>query len=258
MTSTTATTKGRHRKAARPMTPLSSISPATRRSMTVAATSGLAIAMLAPGVNAANSTEVAASAGSLEAAGVGAIAAPARDAVATNEVITTGDVAALADVEAAPEVSAEAPVVQEQAAETTDAAATQNSSAAATGGTQSAAAAAAANASGSSIVSIALQYEGSPYVFGGSSPVTGWDCSGFVQYVYAQAGISLPRTSYAQAGAGRMVSAAEAQPGDIVYYGYHVGIYVGNGMMIDARTPFSGTVYGEVWGSPIGYIRIGG
>ncbi|MDU7429109.1 MAG: C40 family peptidase [Actinomyces urogenitalis] len=248
----TTSTSARHRKAARPLTPIATVAPAARRGMAVAAFSGLALTMLASGANAAGATEASASAGSLEAAGVGAIAAQARDALATNEVITAGEVATLADVEAVAEVSVAAPQAPAAEAET-EATTTQETAEAAA---PAVAVAAPENASASSIVAIALQYQGVPYVSGGTTPA-GWDCSGFVQYVYAQAGISLPRTSYAQGAAGTLVSAAEAQPGDIVYYGHHVGIYVGNGMMIDAGTPSTGTVYRAVYGSPIGYVRIG-
>lgn len=110
-------------------------------------------------------------------------------------------------------------------------------------------------ASNSSVVAIARQYVGAPYVYGGSTP-SGWDCSGFTSYVFAQAGISLPRSSSAQAGSGTIVSASQAQPGDLVYWPGHIGIYTGNGMHIAARNPSSGTYEGPVYGSPT-YIRVG-
>ena len=89
---------------------------------------------------------------------------------------------------------------------------------------------------GSSIVSTAYNYIGVPYVYGGSSP-RGFDCSGLVQYVYRQNGISLPRTSGSQAGVGRGVSLSNAQPGDIVCYPGHVAIYIGGGKVIHAPYP---------------------
>lgn len=87
-------------------------------------------------------------------------------------------------------------------------------------------------------VANALNEVGVPYVWGGSSPSTGFDCSGLVQWAYGQAGIKLPRVADQQAQVGTQVSSlAAAQPGDLVFYGnpaYHVGIYLGNGYMVDA------------------------
>ncbi|MEU6654749.1 NlpC/P60 family protein [Streptomyces sp. NPDC046900] len=80
---------------------------------------------------------------------------------------------------------------------------------------------------------------GSPYVWGATGP-DAFDCSGLVQAAYRSAGISLPRTTYAQIGAGRRVSRAELLPGDLVFFYSgvsHVGIYVGNGQMIHAPNP---------------------
>lgn len=98
------------------------------------------------------------------------------------------------------------------------------------------------NVSSSSIVNIAFKYLGTPYVWGGTSP-SGFDCSGFVQYVYREAGIGLSRTTYSQITEGYPVS--EAKPGDLVFFGsysapYHVGIYIGNGQYIHA--PMEGDV----------------
>jgi cell wall-associated NlpC family hydrolase len=91
------------------------------------------------------------------------------------------------------------------------------------------------------VVGIAMQYLGTPYVWGGASP-GGFDCSGLVMYAYAQVGVSLPHSSYAQYGAGVPVSMSDLQPGDLVFfYGLgHVGIYIGGGSFIHA--PHTGDV----------------
>jgi peptidoglycan DL-endopeptidase CwlO len=91
------------------------------------------------------------------------------------------------------------------------------------------------------VVGIAMRYLGTPYVWGGASP-SGFDCSGFTMYVYAQVGVSLPHSSYAQYGMGVAVSQSQLQPGDLVFlYGLgHVGIYIGGGQYIHA--PHTGDV----------------
>lgn len=93
-----------------------------------------------------------------------------------------------------------------------------------------------------SLVKFAEQFVGQvPYVYGGNTPA-GWDCSGFVQYVYAQFGISLPHSSGAQAGVGRAVAdLSQAMPGDIIANGDHAAIYIGNGMVVNALNPSAGT-----------------
>ncbi len=107
----------------------------------------------------------------------------------------------------------------------------------------------------SSIVSAALSFVGVPYVYGGSSP-SGFDCSGFTQYVYAMFGIDLPRTATAQGYAGTFISASEAQPGDLVWHSYgHVGIYIGNGQVVEATTPGSTVKVNNLWGN-YSFVRV--
>ena len=93
---------------------------------------------------------------------------------------------------------------------------------------------------GQQIADFACKYVGYPYKAGGTSLTNGADCSGFVWAVYQAFGYSLPRSSYAQSGVGKAVSYSEAQPGDIIYYGGHVGIYIGNGQIVHASTERTG------------------
>lgn len=99
----------------------------------------------------------------------------------------------------------------------------------------------------SKIVNYALQFVGGRYVWGGTNPNTGADCSGFVQYVMRNAaGISLPRTSREQAKVGRAVSSSEMKPGDLIFYANskgtvnHVAMYIGNGQIVHAASRRSG------------------
>ncbi len=80
----------------------------------------------------------------------------------------------------------------------------------------------------------ACQFIGNPYVWGGTSLTNGADCSGFVQSVYAHFGVSLPGHPPRCGDAGRAVSYSEAIPGDIICYDGHVGIYMGNGQIVNA------------------------
>lgn len=98
-----------------------------------------------------------------------------------------------------------------------------------------------ASATGQALADYALQFQGYPYVSGGNTP-SGWDCSGFVQWVFAQFGVSLPHYSGAQMSVGTAVgSIAEAAPGDIIVNAQHAAIYIGNGMVINALNPAQGT-----------------
>ena len=115
-----------------------------------------------------------------------------------------------------------------------------------------------ANAAGGDIVSIAYSLIGSPYISGSAGPY-GFDCSGFVQYVYSRVGKSVSRSSYTQAYDGVGVSYANAQPGDILSWGHggmitHSALYVGNGQMIHATNPSQGVVLSSVAGWESGSI----
>ena len=103
------------------------------------------------------------------------------------------------------------------------------------------------------VLAYAYQFEGYPYVWGGSSPSTGFDCSGFVQYVYAHFGIDLPRTTFEQVNCGTPVSLSDVKPGDLVFEipspegPNHVGIYIGNGKILDAMDPQNGVTISPIY-----------
>ena len=103
------------------------------------------------------------------------------------------------------------------------------------------------------IINYAMQFEGYPYVWGGDSPSTGFDCSGFVQYVYAHFGIDLPRTTFEQVNCGTPVSLSDVKPGDLVFEmpspegPNHVGIYIGNGKILDAMDPQNGVTISPIY-----------
>lgn len=95
------------------------------------------------------------------------------------------------------------------------------------------------------LVEYALQFVGNPYVWGGTSLTHGADCSGFVQTLYGDFGISLPRVASAQADAGTRISVEEAQPGDLIFYAnggyiYHVVVYIGDGQVVHASSAATG------------------
>ena len=117
-----------------------------------------------------------------------------------------------------------------------------------------AAPAAAPQGVGSDAVAIGSNYLGTPYAWGGGAP-GGFDCSGFVSYVYAQMGISLPHQSGDILNSGTVISASEARPGDILWWPGHVGIYAGDGQVLHS-TPGPGVSITNIWGSPT-YLRVG-
>ncbi|MDK8238028.1 C40 family peptidase [Actinomyces urogenitalis] len=221
----TTPVQARHRKASRPLTPLSDLAPATRRGFAVAASSGLALTMIASGANAAgqDAENLRSSAGTLK---VGLVAeaeslAASNAPIKVSEQVAADDAAVVTEVET---VTAE--VVQERNAVAT----------------------------GQGLIDYGMQFLGIPYVWGASSP-TAFDCSGFVSYVYASIGVSIPHQSSAirnMAGAS-VVSASEAQAGDIMWWPGHVGLYAGDGMVLESVP--GGVTYRAVWGSPT-YLRV--
>lgn len=108
---------------------------------------------------------------------------------------------------------------------------------------------------GSAVANYACQFVGNPYVYGGTSLTGGADCSGFVMAVYAAFGVSLPHSSSAMRGCGYEVSQDAMQPGDIVCYSGHVGIYIGGGTLVHASTPSSGIKYSNVFYKTILSVR---
>ena len=270
----------RHRKAARPLTPLSDATPALRRGLVVAASSGLALTMITSAANAAggNTQNLERSAGTLsvgptaEAATLATQNAPIEvdaDVVANADTLDVSEVTTEApgpsEEELAAQAAAEAQAQAEQAAAEAQAQAEQAAEAQAQAApavstedgaaetTAVSAPAAAPQGVGSDAVAIGSNYLGTPYAWGGGAP-GGFDCSGFVSYVYAQMGISLPHQSGDILNSGTVISASEARPGDILWWPGHVGIYAGNGQVLHS-TPGPGVSITNIWGSPT-YLRV--
>ena len=230
---TTVKPAPRHRKARRPMAPVFDLADTLTsfktplRGTAVASAAGLALTAVVGGAATAAPT-----------AHEAAVDTSTNTATVLPTTVSVPDIAWSASDEVSASAEAPAPVATTNTAVSRDYTRSEI-------GTSSAA----LNPSGNDIVSIALSLTGIPYVYGGSTPA-GFDCSGFTQYVYARAGISIPRTSGAQGAAGTFVSASEARPGDLVWHAYgHVGIYAGNGMVIEATTPGSVTKIQPLWGN---------
>ena len=128
----------------------------------------------------------------------------------------------------------------ESESQSDDSSKTEETSSESSSTTQAPAPSSSGGGKGQQVADYACKFIGNPYVAGGTSLTNGADCSGFVMAVYQAFGISLPRSSYAQAGVGTAVSYSEAKPGDIIYYGGHVGIYIGNGQIVHASTERTG------------------
>jgi cell wall-associated NlpC family hydrolase len=108
---------------------------------------------------------------------------------------------------------------------------------------------------GSTVIAYAANFVGTPYRSGGTTPA-GFDCSGFVSYVYAHFGISLPRSSGAYFGVGTRVSSPK--PGDIIVTSGHVGIYAGSNLQIDSPRPGKTIQFRAIWQNNPTYVRVTG
>jgi peptidoglycan DL-endopeptidase CwlO len=108
------------------------------------------------------------------------------------------------------------------------------------------------------IVSVAKKYQGVPYRYGGDNP-SGFDCSGFTQFVYAHVGVSLPHSSSRQGSGGTPIAKADALPGDIVVTsgGGHVGIYLGGNSMIDSPRPGTVVQVRSIYDANAWFVRYG-
>lgn len=263
----TSRVPGRHRAAVRPKTPLSTLATQAaagagtvgRRGAVLAASSGLVVSLGVSAADAAPVIDLPGSAGASEATPAPQ-AAPVADEATQAPLTVPADVAVVAVGAVAGQVVAPpppppppAPRATTRASRSADRSAPATESAA----TESAAPAPSGNLSASreNVMAVAARYVGVPYRYGGTSP-SGFDCSGYVQYVFGQVGISLPRTSSAIAGAATKISRDQAQPGDLVYKPGHIGIYAGGNMMYDAPSSGGAVSKREMWSSDFGFYRV--
>ena len=271
-------TSGRHRAAVRPRTPLTelseavaaSVGPVTRRTAVFAASSGLVVTFGLPAASAAPPARPAPQP-----------ASPAEQAQPLPEPAPRPTVSVPADAQVVfagspvtsvtppPPPPPPPPAPEPAAAERSDRRAerasrsTERSSRTERSSEHSHASSerssgterssehshASSGSSGGGILAIAARYAGTMYRYGGTTPA-GFDCSGFTQYVYRQAGISIPRSSGAQAAAGRRIPRSEARPGDLVWTEGHIGIYAGGNMMWDSPRTGKAVQKRKIWYTP--------
>lgn len=254
------TRAGRHRDAARysPAAELSTIvrsvgGTSVKASAVLAASGGLVAAFALPAqaapTRASTTTSASATAATSSAAPAALVLAPAVVAPETAapvvvEAVGVAGVEAVAKPAPRPAPRPE-PVARAVANRSSDSSRASRTSTRYTNPEQSA----------SGVVNIARTLLGIPYAYGGTSP-SGFDCSGFTQYVFGKAGVSIPRTASGQKKAATPVG--NPKPGDLVFFGspvWHVGIYTGNGMMIDSPRPGKSTQERHVFSGVSGYGR---
>lgn len=253
--STPESTPGRHRAPGAARTPVDDavlsarqhLATAGRRGAAAAGTSGLLVSMLAAPAVAGSSTDHA----SLPTVDTAALTATARAALEVSPPVQVAvDAAWTFDVPAI-QVVADPPPPPPPAPAPRPSRAASRAPAPASLGTP-----APANANGSAIVEIASRYVGSPYLWGGTTP-EGFDCSGFTSYVFAQLGITLPRTSAEQRYAGTVVPADQAMPGDLIWKPGHIAIYAGGNLQVDSPQPGGTVQIREIYQSNPIFIRVG-
>jgi cell wall-associated NlpC family hydrolase len=257
-------TRARHRAARRPLTPLSDLAQSVtssttgRRAAVVATAGGLLVSTFGTATAAQAAPMPDDAANKLDTVGIGAIADQAREALESAPVVTVAADAKVSVETVKVKVAADAITPAPEPEPEPEPVVTTTSSDTATTSSSSSTAAIPASASGSEIVSIASRYIGTPYVVGGASP-SGFDCSGLVQYVYAQVGISLPHSSSGirYASNVQVISRAEAQPGDLIYSPGHIAIYIGGNQQIDASRPDGwDTRIRDIWQSAPVFLRV--
>ena len=250
-----ATTSPRHRERGAPLTALDDVRRcaaqglvgAGRRTIVAAGTSGLVVSMLSASATAPAAAP--AEHGASTALDTQALTASARAAVITAPGIQV-------PAEAAWSFDAPAIAVTPNPTPEPVPAAASGSDSIAIGHYSAEGVAIPDTVAGNAVLEIAARYIGVPYVYGGSTP-DGFDCSGFTQYVFAQLGISLPRSSSAQGSVGTVIPADQARPGDLMWWDGHVAIYAGGNLQIDSSQPGTTIQFREIHRSNPTFIRIG-